>query len=82
MKKEYTKPMAQMEKLTFDMQFAANTSADWYQEAKNAFESNKNVFDVDGDGVLSEAEWNAFLPKFGYDNSTSGYCYFSNVKPS
>lgn len=80
MKKEYMKPVAQMEQFTLDMQFASNTSTDWYQMLVHAWDEKH--CDMNGDGQEDEADWEVFVALEGYDNSTSGFCYHTNVRPS
>lgn len=83
MKKEYIKPMAQMEQFALDIQFASDISSEMYQTLYQSFENGGvQEHDFNGNGELDNEDWNTFLGYQGYDNSSSGFCYHGNVKPS
>lgn len=92
MKREYTKPMVQMESFELDMHIAGPSSkTEEYYTLRETFEV-MGYPDMDGvngawDGTdankeVLEADFNAFLALSGYDNSTSGFCYHTNARPS
>lgn len=92
MKREYTKPMVQMESFELDMHIAGpSPNTEEYYTLREAFAAMEypNVDGLNGgwDGTdaniaVLEADFNAFLALRGYDNSTSGFCYHTNVRPS
>lgn len=84
MKRAYEKPQVYVENFVMDMDIAADQETEYIKALRNAFAAIPvSQRDFDGDGVYNEeADWNAYLSKMGYDNSTSGFCYHGFVGPS
>lgn len=80
MKKKYEKPMVEMEQFMLDMHIAAPSSdVEWYWTLRNDFDlwyGGENI------GADVEVEFARYLEKANFDNSTSGFCYHTNVRPS
>ena len=86
MKKEYTKPVVQMEQFVLDIQFAWDPSTEAYKDLRSQFETaidpeGNYIWDFNKNGVLDEEDWSVFLTSSNYDNSTSGFCYHTSNTP-
>lgn len=78
MKRIYEKPQVYVENYVMDMDIAADETTEYYKALKNAFAAMPNSQkDFTGDGTITEADFQVYLSKMGYDNSTSGFCYFT-----
>lgn len=84
MKKTYMRPQICIENFVMDMAIASDSSTECYKSLVKAYESLPNT-DFNGNnvtGIDDEEDFQIYLSKVGYDNSTSGYCYFTNARPS
>lgn len=76
------RPQIYIENFVMDMAIASDTTTEYYKTLLKAYDSLPNK-DFDGDGQSgTEEDWQTYLRLNDYDNSTSGYCYFTNGKPS
>lgn len=75
MRKVYSKPTIQMESFEMDIDIMAMTQSE-LEAWKFAFVS------VYGREPVDDTEFMQFLVANGYDDATSGGCYFSAVQPS
>lgn len=79
MKKLYRKPVIQMEKFNMDIEIMAGVDSKQWNDWKQLYRLTHG-----GQEPSSNAEFTAWLASdvVGYDNSTSGYCFFTAIEPS